>query len=77
MVLVIDRTEIETEADDEKVLSVAERVAELEGEGHDSRSALKRAARELGLSRDEAYRRLVSERARLKEYELFRRDRLC
>ena len=67
MVLVIDRTVIETEADDEKVLSVAERVAELEGEGHDSRSALKRAARDLGLSRDEAYRRLVSERARLKE----------
>jgi hypothetical protein len=30
----------------------------------DQRAALKKAARELGLSRDEAYRRLVAERAR-------------
>ncbi|MCA1635337.1 MAG: hypothetical protein LC802_17025 [Acidobacteria bacterium] len=46
---------------------MAERVAALEGEGLDARAALKRAARELGLTRDEAYRRLVSERVRLKE----------
>jgi len=69
MVLVIDRRVIE----DEKAgagattKSVAERVAALEAEGLDSRAALKRAARELGLTRDEAYRRLVSERARTKE----------
>lgn len=68
MVLVIDRTVIETEATGGGVttISIAERVAVLEGEGLDARAALKRAAREIGLSRDEAYRRLVSERARLK-----------
>jgi 16S rRNA (cytidine1402-2'-O)-methyltransferase len=45
---------------------VAARVAALEAEGLDHRAALKRAARELGLTRDEAYRRLASERARSK-----------
>lgn len=65
MVVVVDRTVIEGEAS-EKASSVASLVAELEGEGLDQRAALKRAARELGLSRDEAYRRLVSERAREK-----------
>ncbi|HEV2761545.1 MAG TPA: SAM-dependent methyltransferase, partial [Pyrinomonadaceae bacterium] len=67
MVLVIDRTPLETEdaraEQTDTTSSVAARVAELEGEGLDPRAALKRAARELGLSRDEAYRRLVSERA--------------
>jgi len=69
MVLVIDRTVIETEASSGKgaTVSIAERVAALEGEGLDARAALKRAARELGISRDEAYRRLVSERTRFKE----------
>jgi len=69
MVMVIDRTVIETKTSDsdDRMTSVAERVAALEAEGLDARTALKRAARELGLSRDEAYRRLVSERARLKE----------
>ncbi len=64
MVMVIDQTVIETKTSDgdDKMLSVAERVAALEGEGLDARTSLKRAARELGLSRDEAYRRLVSER---------------
>ena len=46
--------------------SVAAHVAALEAEGLDHRAALKRAARELGLSRDEAYRRLTSERERAK-----------
>lgn len=36
--------------------SLQERVAELETSGHDSRSALKLAAKEYGLSRSEAYR---------------------
>ncbi|MCA1592969.1 MAG: 16S rRNA (cytidine(1402)-2'-O)-methyltransferase [Acidobacteria bacterium] len=68
MVLVIDRKVIEDEAEREAPSSsVAERVAELEGEGLDHRAALKRAARELGLTRDEAYRRLVSERASAEE----------
>ncbi|HZT58767.1 MAG TPA: 16S rRNA (cytidine(1402)-2'-O)-methyltransferase [Pyrinomonadaceae bacterium] len=72
MVLVIDRDVIEEEAGAgagvEKVetASVAARVAALEAEGLDQRAALKRAARELGLTRDEAYRRLTSERTRSK-----------
>jgi 16S rRNA (cytidine1402-2'-O)-methyltransferase len=69
MVLVIDRDVIEDETGDAKretTASVAERVAALESEGLDPRAALKRAARELGLTRDEAYRRLTSERARSK-----------
>lgn len=41
---------------------VAAAVASLEAEGLDSRMALKKAARELGISRDEAYRRLIAER---------------
>jgi 16S rRNA (cytidine1402-2'-O)-methyltransferase len=70
MVVVIDRRVIEEggagAAADE---SVAARVAALEAEGLDPRAALKRAARDLGLSRDEAYRRLTSERARTKGKE--------
>ena len=67
MVLAIDRDVIESkEADREGASSVAERVGALEAEGLDQRAALKLAARELGLTRDEAYRRLVSERARMK-----------
>jgi 16S rRNA (cytidine1402-2'-O)-methyltransferase len=66
MVLIIDRDVIEEEgaADARAHASVAERVAAFEAEGLDHRAALKRAARELGLTRDEAYRRLTSERAR-------------
>jgi 16S rRNA (cytidine1402-2'-O)-methyltransferase len=65
MVLIIDRTEIKSEAEiDNSVPSLAELVANLENEGLDHRAALKKAARELGLSRDEAYRRLVAERGR-------------
>ena len=68
MVLVIDRDVIEDERNAERksTASVSERVAALEAEGLDHRAALKRAARELGLTRDEAYRRLTSERARSK-----------
>ncbi|HEX8499269.1 MAG TPA: 16S rRNA (cytidine(1402)-2'-O)-methyltransferase [Pyrinomonadaceae bacterium] len=65
MVLVIGRDVIEGEdADGTRAnASVAARVAALEAEGLDPRAALKRAARDLGLTRDEAYRRLTSERA--------------
>jgi 16S rRNA (cytidine1402-2'-O)-methyltransferase len=63
MVLIVDRTAIEVEdGKDKAVVSVAELVMELENEGLDHRAALKKAARELGLSRAEAYRRLVAER---------------
>jgi 16S rRNA (cytidine1402-2'-O)-methyltransferase len=64
MVLIIDRTVIEVEGKEKTSASIAALVAELENEGLDHRAALKRAARELGLSRDEAYRQLVSERGR-------------
>ncbi|MDT7690260.1 MAG: rRNA (cytidine1402-2-O)-methyltransferase [Acidobacteriota bacterium] len=69
MVLIIDRDVIEEDegAQTHSTASVAERVASLTAEGLDQRAALKRAARELGLTRDEAYRRLTSERGRLKE----------
>lgn len=64
IVLLIDRNEIETdEKRNEK--TIAELVAELELEGLDTRNALKRVARELGLSRSEAYRRFQSEQQAL------------
>ncbi|MGH9928785.1 MAG: 16S rRNA (cytidine(1402)-2'-O)-methyltransferase [Pyrinomonadaceae bacterium] len=63
MVLIIDRTVIENEAATNKsAASIAALVSEFEAKGMDHRAALKKAARELGLSRDEAYRRLVAER---------------
>lgn len=63
MVLIIDRTEIRSETNaNETVASIAELVAHLENEGANHRTALKKAARALGISRDEAYRRLVAER---------------
>jgi 16S rRNA (cytidine1402-2'-O)-methyltransferase len=71
MVLVIDRDVIEEEGVGvtQTASSVADRVAALEAEGLDPRAALKRAARELGLTRDEAYRRLTSERALSKRHD--------
>ena len=63
MVLIIDRTLIQGEtARDKSTASIGELVSEFEAKGLDHRAALKKAARELGLSRDEAYRRLVAER---------------
>ncbi|HEX8163277.1 MAG TPA: 16S rRNA (cytidine(1402)-2'-O)-methyltransferase [Pyrinomonadaceae bacterium] len=67
MVLVIDRTVIDDPTDGETTTteSIAALVAAYErDEGLDHRAALKRAARRLGLTRDEAYRRLAAERAR-------------
>ena len=43
---------------------LAARVTELEGEGLDSKVALKKAARELGLKRAEAYRLMVAQKKR-------------
>jgi 16S rRNA (cytidine1402-2'-O)-methyltransferase len=64
IVLIIDRNVIEGEAGEEaNRASISALVDALENEGIDHRAALKKAARELGLSRDEAYRRLVAERA--------------
>ncbi len=63
IVLIIDRTVIASEASSgEQGLTISGVVARFEEAGLDHRTALKKAARELGLSRDEAYRRLVAER---------------
>lgn len=63
IVLLIDRAVVETETGEtDSILSIAARVDALEGEGLDARAALKRVARETGLSRHEAYRRLTAER---------------
>jgi len=69
MVLVIDRTVIadDAAAGERQTPDIAALVTAFEGEGLDPRAALKRAARELGLHRDEAYRRLVAERAQAKQ----------
>ncbi len=55
-VIVIDRTSDENLTPTS--LSLADTVSRLEGEGHDRKSALKLAAKELGITRSEAYRRL-------------------
>ncbi|HEU4434613.1 MAG TPA: 16S rRNA (cytidine(1402)-2'-O)-methyltransferase [Pyrinomonadaceae bacterium] len=65
IVLLIDRTVFETtthEADRAQMISSL--VDQLERDGLDHRAALKKAARELGLSRAEAYRRLIAERGK-------------
>jgi 16S rRNA (cytidine1402-2'-O)-methyltransferase len=67
MVVVIDRNVIaSSEGETKSELSVAAVVASFEAEGIDARSALKKSARQLGISRDEAYRRLTAERSRQK-----------
>jgi len=43
---------------------LAERVSALENDGLDSKAALKKAARELGLKRDEAYRMMLTQKNR-------------
>ena len=58
---VIGETTVKTES------SVAALVDRFEQDGMDHRAALKKAARELGLSRAEAYRRLVSHKKAQKE----------
>jgi 16S rRNA (cytidine1402-2'-O)-methyltransferase len=56
IVLVIDRgREVSV---DRGTKSIAERVAELESGGFDRKAALKKAAKELGMSKSEAYRML-------------------
>jgi len=65
IVLIIDRNVLADSGHDESVqYSVEQLVANFEAEGVDHRAALKKAARELGLSRAEAYRRLQVERGR-------------
>ncbi len=57
IVLVIDRTEVQSSKFKvQSSKSIVERVAELEKEGIDRKLALKKAAKEFGLPRSEAYR---------------------
>jgi 16S rRNA (cytidine1402-2'-O)-methyltransferase len=63
IVLLIDRTVLESAVANEAT-SVASLVDQFERDGIDHRAALKKAARELGLSRAEAYRRLTTERGK-------------
>lgn len=63
IVLLIDRTVLDdAAAATSQDTSVARLVEQFEADGLDHRAALKKAARELRLSRAEAYRRLVAER---------------
>jgi 16S rRNA (cytidine1402-2'-O)-methyltransferase len=64
MVLIIDRLEIVNAEAEPATANVFELVTRFESEGMDHRAALKKAARELGIPRAEAYRRLITERAR-------------
>ena len=59
IVVLIDRNVI-AEATDRPEASIAALVDRFEQEGMDHRAALKKAARELGLSRAEAYRKLMA-----------------
>lgn len=63
IVLLIDRTVLVSAVANEAG-SVASLVDQFERDGLDHRAALKKAARELGLSRAEAYRRLTIERGK-------------
>lgn len=63
IVLLIDRNVLENAAAPD-VQSIAALVDQFERDGLDHRAALKKAARELGLSRAEAYRRLTAERGK-------------
>ena len=63
IVLVIDREEIKkTESRTSGPKDLVLRIEELESQGLDHKPALKKAAKEFGLSRSEAYRILVSEK---------------
>jgi 16S rRNA (cytidine1402-2'-O)-methyltransferase len=61
IVLLIDRNVIG--AAETQTVSIATLVNQYEQDGLDHRAALKKAARELGLSRGEAYRKLLSEKS--------------
>jgi 16S rRNA (cytidine1402-2'-O)-methyltransferase len=64
IVLLISGTPAEPAMESEVAMSIAELVTRFEGDGLDHKAALKRAAKELGLTRSEAYRRLQASRSR-------------
>jgi len=61
IVVLIDHNVIDEPAR-ENAATVSSLVEQFEQDGLDHRAALKKAARELGLSRAEAYRKLIAER---------------
>ena len=68
MVLIIEAARSDQSLDQEALSTIsgrlAERIRELESEGLDTKTSLKKAARELGLKRDEAYRLWESQKNR-------------
>jgi 16S rRNA (cytidine1402-2'-O)-methyltransferase len=65
IVLIIDRTIINEQATgQDSEMDIAARIHKLEQEGFEPRAALKKVAREMGLTRAEAYRRRTAARAR-------------
>jgi len=67
MVVIIDRHVIESvENKNKSGASISTLVAGFEAEGLEPRAALKKAAKVLGISRDEAYRHLTAERSQEK-----------
>lgn len=62
IVLVIEQATNENIRQETAEKTISERIAELEKEGNDHKIALKKTAKEFGISRSEAYRLLVSER---------------
>jgi len=59
----LDATQFSDEIEDQS-RRLSKRVRELEGEGLDAKVALKKAARELGIKRAEAYRLVVAQKNR-------------
>jgi 16S rRNA (cytidine1402-2'-O)-methyltransferase len=65
IVLVIDRTSLNEQATgQDSEMDIAARIHQLEQEGFEPRAALKKVAREMSLTRAEAYRRLTAARSR-------------
>ena len=62
MVLVISREDQSTRANELNVKSLSVKVKEMESEGFDRKTALKKAAKEFGLSKSEAYKILLQEK---------------
>ncbi len=63
IVLVIEREQNpELKTQNSKLKTLAERVSEIESEGTDHKTALKKAAKEFGLSKSEAYKILLQEK---------------
>lgn len=65
IVLIIGAATVAAQSEAVSPMRLAERVGELERDGLDAKSALKTAARELGMKRADAYRVMVAQKNRL------------